>query len=541
MRISSLKTYNHIIVFLALIVIQIYLINSTGLTADEPSYNLKSFNEIRFVLNQENVPLGTDVLHGNTFQNFGSTVACLSNPGNCMNLFMNLDNKKLFWSIYDDFLIDVRLILIPLSLFGQLSLLFAARLITGQKRFKVITLPIVGIYPIWLSHSAFNFSDFIPLVGFSGLIYTLTALYFIGDFHKNKSVRIALNPWFLFSSFFIIAGSRFPLIYIALLSFFISFIPNFKRYFSYINWRKLIFPFIFYFTIFAITNIRFVFDLPISLMRSLGLSSDFEVGSGSQVFVFSRFYESINPPVWYIGFNNLARIPTIYLILTLLSLYYMSKLLSSKEKRSYFFIASLSIIILFPLSFAAIVNSPSYDTARHFYFIHSVILFLSLISLMKLYEYLKKHDNFSRRILLGTVLIIFISVIVDESLLKNKTYVYRNEFVRLLGVNVIESDYWASNRYELSRFAGHDSSPILIKSQWYQNDVRLFFNDYTYAESIDQAVLVSNVEKKPFIYRSSLPSSFSNLELEYPSCKIKYTTSSKMFLQNIVDGRVYQC
>jgi hypothetical protein len=111
----------------------------------------------------------------------------------------------------------------------------------------------------------------------------------------------------------------------------------------------------------------------------------------------------------------------------------------------------------------------------------------------------------------------------------------------LLGVNVIESDYWASNRFELSRFAGHDSSPILIKSQWYQNDVRLFFNDYTYAESIGQAVLVSNTEKKLFIYRSSLPSSFSNLEIEYPGCKVEYTTSSKMFLQNIVDGRVYQC
>jgi hypothetical protein len=541
MRISNLRTYNFIIVFIVLIVTQFYLINHTGLTADEPSLNLKSFNEVKYILNQESVPLGTDVLHQNTFQNFGSTIGCLSNLGNCMNLFMNLDDKKLFWSIYDDFLIDVRLILIPLSLFGQLSLLFAARLMTRQKRFELITLPIVGIYPIWLSHSAFNFSDFIPLVGFCVLIYTLTAFYFIDDFHDNKSVRIALNPWLLFSSFIIVAGSRFPLIYIALLSFLISFTPNFKRYFNYINWKTLIFPFIFYLTVFVITNIRFVFDLPTSLLRSLGLSADFEVGLGAQVFVFSRFYESASPPVWYIGFNNFARIPIIYLILTLLSFYFIYKLLSTKEKRSYLFIASLSIIILFPLSFAAIVNSPSYDTARHFYFIHSVILFLSLISFMKLLEYFKKHGSFLPRITSGIVLILFILVIIDESLLKTKTYVYRNEFVRLLGVNVMESDYWASNRVELSRFVGDNSSPVLIKSQWYQNDVRLFFSNYTYAESIEQAVLVSNVEKKLFIYRSSLPSSFSKLELEYPNCKIIYTTSSKMLLQDIVDGRVYQC
>jgi hypothetical protein len=160
---------------------------------------------------------------------------------------------------------------------------------------------------------------------------------------------------------------------------------------------------------------------------------------------------------------------------------------------------------------------------------------------MKLLEYIKKNSMFLNRFILGIVLIFFVSLIVDESLLKAKTYVYRNELVRLLGVNVIESDYWASNRFQLSRFAGQGSYPILLEYQWYQNDVRLFFNNYTFAQSIDQAVLVSNVEKRLFIYRSPRPSDFSNLELEYPNCKIKYTTSSNMILQDIVDGRVYQC
>jgi hypothetical protein len=537
----SPKSINATLIFAALIIAQIYLIYSIGLTSDEPGYNLKSFNEIKYIFGLENVPLGLDVLHGNTFQIIGSTVSCISNPGTCFNLFSNLDNKDLFWSHYDGFLYDVRLVLVPLSLVGQLSLVSAARLVTKTNRFKIALFPVIVLYPIWISHSAFNFSDFIPLVGFSMLIFSLTALYSIHDFDEKKSIRIALNPWYLFASFFVIGGSRFPLIYIAFLSFLISFIPNVKYYFSIINLRKWIFPFILYFVVFTITNIRFVIDFPNSLLSSLGVSSNFEVGAGSRIFVFSKLYESASPPIWYIGFSNLARIPSIYLILTLLSFFYLSKLFSFRERRSYFFVTSIAIIIAFPLIYASLINSTSYDTARHFYFIHSVVLFLSLISLIQLLENLSLRASIFRRLTLGLFATLFSLLLADDLMLNTKTYVYRNELVRFLGVNVMESDYWASNRSELSRVVGYNSSPILIESQWFQDHARLFFRNYSYASDVGEAVLLSKVEKRLFLYRSSRPSDFKNVEINHPNCKIEYTSSSKMILQEIIDGRIYQC
>ena len=186
MKVVYPKSINPMLIFAALIIAQIYLIYSIGLTSDEPGYNLKSFNEIKYIFGLENVPLGLDVLHGNTFQIIGSMVSCISNPVTCFNLFSNLDNKDLFWSHYDGFLYDVRLVLVPLSLVGQLSLVSAARLVTKTNRFKFALLPVVVLYPLWISHSAFNFSDFIPLVGFSMLIFSLTALYSIHDFDEKR-------------------------------------------------------------------------------------------------------------------------------------------------------------------------------------------------------------------------------------------------------------------------------------------------------------------------------------------------------------------
>jgi hypothetical protein len=532
---------NLFFMFFILVMVQIYLILNTGLTADEPNYNLNSFNELKFILGIEKIPLGTDVLHGNTFQIFGSLISCLTNPNSCTALFLELSDKNLFWSLYDTFLIGVRLVLIPLNLLGQISLLLAAILISKQRTIPLAVTPLVGIYPIWLSHSAFNFSDFIPLVGFSMLIYVLTGLYLIDNYSKSKKVRLALNPWFVMAPFFIIAGSRFPLIYIAIIAFFITFIPNSRDYFIRVNWRSTIFPLIVYFTFFTITNLRFMTDLPNSIKMSLGLSTNFEVGSGSKVFVFSQFFDTLNTPSYYIAFNNFARVPLVYIFLTLGFFYFSRNFLPLSNKKSHFFIASLLSISVLPLVIALVLNSPTYDTARHFYFIHSVILFLSIATFLHIMRLLINHGIKHRILLTGFGLFLFVFLIADELSLNSKAYIYRNEIIRLFGVNVIESDYWASNRNELRNFVGSDSKPILLESQWYQSNVRLYFEDYTFVQNTDSAVAISSATKQPFIFRSSIPLNFAKFEETHQNCTIQNTSSSRLVLQEIVDGRIYLC
>ncbi len=527
--------------FFILVIVQFYLILNTGLTADEPNYNLNSFNELKFILGIEKVPLGADVLHGNTFQIFGSLISCLTNPNSCTALFLELSDKDLFWSRYDTFLIGVRLVLIPLNLLGQFSLLFAAILISKQRTIPLVVTPAVGIYPIWLSHSAFNFSDFIPLVGFSMLIYVLTSLYLIENYSTSKKVRLALNPWFVMAPFFIIAGSRFPLIYIAIIAFSISFIPNARDYFLRVDWRSAIFPLITYFTFFAITNLRFLTDLPNSIKMSVGLSTNFEVPSGSKVFVFSQFFDALNPPAYYIAFNNFARVPLVYIFLTLGFFYFSRNFLPFSNKKSQFFIASLLCLSVLPLVVALVLNSTTYDTARHFYFIHSVILFLSTTTFFHLFKLINNNGIRHKFFLTSFMLFLFVFLIADELSLKSKAYIYRNEIIRLFGVNVIESDYWASNRNDLRNFVGSNSKPILLESQWYQSNVRLYFQDYTFAQNTDSAVAISIATKQPFIFRSSVPLNFTKFEEIHHNCRIQNTSSSRLVLQEIVDGRVYLC
>ena len=527
--------------FFILVMVQIYLILNTGLTADEPNYNLNSFNELKFILGLEKIPLGTDVLHGNTFQIFGSLISCLTNPNSCAALFLDLSDKNLFWSRYDTYLIGVRLVLIPLNLLGQLSILFAAMLISKQRTIPLLVTPLVGIYPIWLSHSAFNFSDFIPLVGFSMLIYALVGLYLIENYSTSKRIRLALNPWFVMAPLFIIAGSRFPLIYIAIIAFSISFIPNARDYFLRVRWQSAIFPLITYFTFFAITNLRFMTDLPNSIKMSLGLSANFEVGSSSKVFVFSQFFDTLNPPVYYIAFNNFARVPLVYIFLSLCFFYFSRNFLPFANKKSYFFIASLLSMSVLPLVIALVLNSPTYDTARHFYFIHSVILFLSTTAFLYLIILFSNNRIKHKFLITSFMLFLFIILIVDELSLKSKVYIYRNEIIRLFGVNVIESDYWASNRKELRNFVGSDSKPILLESQWYQSNVRLYFEDYTFVKNTDSAVATSSATKQPFIFRSSIPLNFAKFEEIHQNCRIQNTSSSRLVLQEIVDGRIYLC
>ena len=139
------------------------------------------------------------------------------------------------------------------------------------------------------------------------------------------------------------------------------------------------------------------------------------------------------------------------------------------------------------------------------------------------------------------MLFLFNFLIVDEVSLKSKVYIYRNEIVRLFGVNVIESDYWASNRKELRSFVGSDSKPILLESQWYQSNVRLYFEDYTFVQNTDSAIIISSATKQPFIFRSSIPLDFVKFEEIHQNCRIQNTSSSRLVLQEIVDGRIYLC
>jgi hypothetical protein len=139
------------------------------------------------------------------------------------------------------------------------------------------------------------------------------------------------------------------------------------------------------------------------------------------------------------------------------------------------------------------------------------------------------------------MLFLFVFLIADELSLKSKAYIYRNEIIRLFGVNVIESDYWASNRNDLRNFVGSNSKPILLESQWYQSNVRLYFQDYTFAQNTDSAVAISIATKQPFIFRSSVPLNFTKFEEIHHNCRIQNTSSSRLVLQEIVDGRVYLC
>ena len=127
------------------------------------------------------------------------------------------------------------------------------------------------------------------------------------------------------------------------------------------------------------------------------------------------------------------------------------------------------------LSLSIILNSNVYGTGRHFLFVHSALIFFSIYSCL----YLKKLANLS---LLRFILLFLTSpLLIASLLLKENMYLYRNEFVRILGVNVMESDYWATNRKDLKDFVGAYSNQILIESQWYQSNVRLFFTEYTFA------------------------------------------------------------
>ena len=188
-----------------------------------------------------------------------------------------------------------------------------------------------------------------------------------------------------------------------------------------------------------------------------------------------------------------------------------------------------------PVLLSIILNSNIYDTGRHFLFVHSALIFFSIYSFL----YLKKLANIS--LLKFILLFLSIPLLIDSLLLKENMYLYRNEFVRILGVNVMESDYWAINRKDLKNFVGAYSNPILIENQWYQSNVRLFFTEYTFAENNDLASEMSKKSKRFFIYRSAVPLNFTKFEFRHPNCRIQYTSSSRLILQDIIDGRVYIC
>lgn len=539
MILKTRKKSKYVFFVILILFTQLYFIHNVGLTSDEPGYNLNSFNEIKFLFGIETPELGLDVIHGNTFQILGSTLSCILNPQECLNIFNNLDNKELFWNSYDSYLIKVRYILIPLSIIGQFSILFAAQLFTKLKTFNFIPLLILNFYPIWVSHSSFNFSDFIPLVGFSMLILSFTSFYRIDEFKNDILVRLGLSPWFVFFSFLLISGSRFPLIYLGCLAFVISLIPNYKKYVTFYTLKNILMPFLFFLIIFSLTNIRFMSELPFSLLNSLRVSSNFNVDNNSQIFILSTYYSSSHPPIWYIPLSNFIRIPLLYLFLTLSGILYILKT-GNRVKNFNIFILSLSTISIIPILYASFSQNPSYDTARHFYFTHSVILLLSVIFTILLLKYLSSN-NFHLKLISFIFSFLFLILIVDEIKLNTKIYVYRNEISRLFGDNLIESDYWASNRNSFTKFFSNENYPILIKSQWYQNDTKLFFKNFKFVDNFSDAVDKSKLLNKLIIFRSAIPLEFTNFETSYPECIILYTSYSTLINQRITDGRIYKC
>ena len=133
---NSLSKHTSIFFYIMLslsIFLQVSLIRTTGISADEPNYNLNSFFEARFLLGRGYVNLGLDVLHGYTFQWLGNVSNCIFNLDNCKLILQQYENKSIFWQNYETFLIGIRFILIPISIIGQIALSLAAKLFFNDK------------------------------------------------------------------------------------------------------------------------------------------------------------------------------------------------------------------------------------------------------------------------------------------------------------------------------------------------------------------------------------------------------------------------
>lgn len=533
--ISKYSSILPFIVVLLSIFLQVSLIRTTGITADEPNYNLNSFFEARFLLGLGYVNLGLDVLHGYTFQWLGNATTCVFNLDNCKLILQQYENKSIFWENYGTFLIGIRYILIPISLIGQLAITFAAKLFFKNKSTFFYAILLINLYPMWLSHSSFNHSDFPALAGFSVLMFIISSIYHLSQFHTNLIVRVGVSPWILGLALMLIAGSRFPLVFFAILSIFISFVSVRQIIFKLVPAKKFFIPLLLFLILFAITNPRFIFELPNSLFSAIGISSKFGVPSESTIFNFSNTFLVSDTPSWYVIFNNFARIPVFFLALLAYVIIMFIKSRKNISQKLSFFLISIFMFTGLPILLSIVLNSNMYDTGRHFLFVHSAIIFFSIYAFL----HLKVCINLNKMKLI--FIFLMIPLFIDSLLLNNKLYVYRNEVVRIFGVNVMESDYWAANRNELDNFAGPYSNPILLENQWYQSNVRLFFSEFTFAKNEDIASKESKMSKRIFIYRSAVPMNFAKFELRHPSCRIQFTSSSRLISQNIIDGRIYLC
>ena len=173
------------------IFLQVSLIRTTGISADEPNYNLNSFFEARFLLGRGYVNLGLDVLHGYTFQWLGNVSNCIFNLDNCKLILQQYENKSIFWQNYETFLIGIRFILIPISIIGQIALSLAAKLFFNDKSTLFYAILLINLYPMWLSHSSFNLSDFPALAGFSFIIFTISSIHHIYQFGRLSETKHA--------------------------------------------------------------------------------------------------------------------------------------------------------------------------------------------------------------------------------------------------------------------------------------------------------------------------------------------------------------
>lgn len=518
-------------------IIHLFQIYTTDLMYDEPGYNLNALSEILYVLRLSNQPIGLDIVHGFTFEIFGSIFSCIQNIDFCN--FNNIGgDKNLFWNEYYDFLINVRLLLIFINLMGSLAISFTIYLLTNRFNGIIYSLILINLFPMWNALKVFQSSDFIPVVGFTLVIYYLISNAEAVTPNIKFIKNLGQHPITITTGIFLIIGSRFPLVILAFILILLYGLVYKFNYWNLIQNKSFYFFSFFFVIVFIFTNFRLVEVLYTNPFDILDKTINFDVNYDSINYNFSTPYSALNPPAWYLVLHFFSRLPLVFILLILILLF-----ANNPHKKNISFLhLNFVILTLFPILIQILFRSTLYDTGRQFFFTFLPVIYYCCFSITLFKDFNVKNFLY-KRVLNFSILFFTLVVLADQMMLDRYVSIYRNEIIRLLGSNAIENDYLGISRFDASKkykFNNKDKIYVL-ESEWLPPSDRLYFEKVFIIKNIDLLPKNRFMNDYFFVYRPVIPKLFIEFEKNYPYCSPIESIKTGQLGIKITLAKIYSC